>query len=83
MKVLTTKKGEIVGADILGRDAGELIAPYAMAVAEGMTVKSFIRTVLPYPTRSEVARRAAIAFYAPKLASPWVRRVIRFLRLFG
>lgn len=83
VKVLATRKGRVIGADVLGRDAGELIAPLAMAVAEGLTVKSLVQTVLPYPTRSEAARRAAIAFYAPKLASPWVRRVIRFMRMFG
>jgi pyruvate/2-oxoglutarate dehydrogenase complex dihydrolipoamide dehydrogenase (E3) component len=83
VKVLTTRKGRIIGADVLGRDAGELIAPYAMAVAERLTVKSLVHTVLPYPTRSEAARRAAIAFYAPKLASPWVRRLVRLLRKLG
>ncbi len=83
VKVLTTKSGKIIGADVLARDAGELIAPYAMAVAEGLSVKSLIKTVLPYPTRSEAARRAAIAFYAPKLDSPWVRRVIGFMRKLG
>jgi pyruvate/2-oxoglutarate dehydrogenase complex dihydrolipoamide dehydrogenase (E3) component len=83
VKVLTTRKGRVVGADVLGRNAGELIAPYAMAIAEGLTVKSLIDTVLPYPTRSETARRAAIAFYAPKLDSPLLRRVIRLLRKLG
>ena len=83
VKVLTTKKGRIIGADVLGRDAGELIAPYAMAVAERLTVKSLINTVLPYPTRSETARRAAIAYYAPKLDSPWLRRVVGLLRKLG
>jgi pyruvate/2-oxoglutarate dehydrogenase complex dihydrolipoamide dehydrogenase (E3) component len=83
VKVLTTKKGKILGAGVLGRDASELIAPYAMAVAEGLTVRSFIKTVLPYPTRSETARRAAVAYYAPKLDSSALRRVIRFLRKLG
>lgn len=83
VKVLTTKNGKIVGADILGRGAGELIAPYAVAVAEGLSVKSLVQTVLPYPTRSETAKRAAIAFYAPKLDTPLVKRVIRILRRLG
>ena len=33
VKVLATKRGRIVGADILGHDAGELIAPFVLAVA--------------------------------------------------
>ncbi len=83
VKVLTTKRGRIIGADVLGRDASELIAPYAIAVAQGLTMKSFVNTVLPYPTRSETARRAAIAYYAPKLDSPSLRRVIRVLSKLG
>jgi pyruvate/2-oxoglutarate dehydrogenase complex dihydrolipoamide dehydrogenase (E3) component len=83
VKVLTTRRGRVLGADVLGRDAGELIAPYAIAVAEGLSVKSLINTILPYPTRSEAARRAAIAFYAPKLDSPLLRRVVRLLRKLG
>lgn len=83
VKLIATAKGRIVGAEVLGRDAGELIAPYALAVAARLSVKSLVDTVLPYPTRSESARRAAIAFYTPKLGSPWLKRVIDFLRRFG
>jgi pyruvate/2-oxoglutarate dehydrogenase complex dihydrolipoamide dehydrogenase (E3) component len=83
MRVLTTRRGRIVGADILGRDASELIAPFALAVAKGMSVKDFATAVFPYPTRAEAARRAAIAFYAPKLDSPLLRRVIRLMRKLG
>jgi pyruvate/2-oxoglutarate dehydrogenase complex dihydrolipoamide dehydrogenase (E3) component len=83
VKVLTTRKGRILGVDILAADAGELIAPWVLAVSQGLTIKSFASAVFPYPTRSEVARRAAITFYTPKLRSPWIGRVIRFMRLFG
>ncbi len=83
VRVLATKRGRIVGADILGRDASELIAPFVLAVARGLSVKDFATAVFPYPTRAEAARRAAIAFYAPKLDSPLLRRVIRFLRRLG
>lgn len=83
VKVLTTRRGRILGADVLGRDAGELIAPFVLAVSQRMNVKSFATAVFPYPTRSEAARRAAMSFYAQKLDSPWLRRVIRLLRRFG
>ncbi len=35
-----------------------------------MSVKDFATAVFPYPTRAEAARRAAVAYYAPKLDSP-------------
>ncbi len=80
MRVLVTKGGTIVGADILGREAGELIAPFVLAVARGMKIKDFATALFPYPTRAEAARRAAIAYYAPKLDSPLIRWVVRFMR---
>src|SRR5690606_7064630 len=67
VKVLVTKRGRILGADILARDAGELIAPWVLAVAAGLRIGSFASAVFPYPTRAEAARRAALSFYAPKL----------------
>ena len=35
--------------------------------------------VMPYPTRAEVGKRAAIAFFAPSLTSPMLRRIIDLL----
>ncbi|MDQ3558209.1 MAG: dihydrolipoamide dehydrogenase, partial [Pseudomonadota bacterium] len=83
VKVLAGRNGRILGVDILGRDAGELIAPWVLAISDGMRVKSLASAVFPYPTRSESARRAAIGFYTPKLASPWIGRAIRLFRRFG
>ena len=80
VKVLATKKGVVVGADILGREAGELIAPFVLAVSQGLNVKALATVVFPYPTRAEAARRAAISFYTPKLASPWLKRIVRATR---
>jgi hypothetical protein len=39
--------------------------------------------VLPYPTLSEIGKRAAIDHFTPKLTSPMLRRIIAWLRIFG
>jgi pyruvate/2-oxoglutarate dehydrogenase complex dihydrolipoamide dehydrogenase (E3) component len=83
VKVLVTKRGKVVGVDILGHNAGELIAPWAVAIAARLSVKHFAAAVFPYPTVSEAAKRAAIAFYTPKLQSRPVRWALRFARLLG
>jgi pyruvate/2-oxoglutarate dehydrogenase complex dihydrolipoamide dehydrogenase (E3) component len=83
VKVITTARGRILGAEILGREAGELIAPYVVAIAEGLSVRSLVNSVFPYPTRSETARRAAITFYSRKINSHWVKRLIELLRKLG
>ena len=70
MKLLATRNGLILGANILGRDAGELIAPLALAVAGGMNVKNFSTAVFPAPTRAEALRHAAGSFQAEQLRPP-------------
>jgi pyruvate/2-oxoglutarate dehydrogenase complex dihydrolipoamide dehydrogenase (E3) component len=83
IKVITTRKGKIVGATIVGAQAGELIGMWTLAIAQGLNIQSFTEIVLPYPTLSELGKRAAIDFLAPGLTSPWVRRIIGWLRIFG
>lgn len=60
-------KGKPVGASIAGAMAGELIGMWAMAIANKMKMSQIAATVLPYPTVSEVNKRAAGAYFSPKL----------------
>ncbi len=83
IKVITTSKGKIVGATIVGAQAGELIAMWTLAIAQGLNIRSLTGIVLPYPTLSEIGKRAAIDYFTPSLTSPWVRRIIAWLRIFG
>jgi pyruvate/2-oxoglutarate dehydrogenase complex dihydrolipoamide dehydrogenase (E3) component len=83
IKVITNNKGKIVGATIVGLQAGELIATWILAIARGLNIRSFTGIVLPYPTFAEIGKRAAIDFFTPSLTSPWVRRIIAWLRIFG
>jgi pyruvate/2-oxoglutarate dehydrogenase complex dihydrolipoamide dehydrogenase (E3) component len=83
IKVVATPGGKILGAGVVGAHAGELIAPWQLAIAKGLTLKDMAGVVLPYPTLSEVSRRAAILHYQPSLRSPGLGRLLRFLRWFG
>ncbi|HXX07865.1 MAG TPA: FAD-dependent oxidoreductase [Pseudolabrys sp.] len=83
IKVITTRKGRIVGATIVGAQAGELIGIWTLAIARGLDMKALTDFVLPYPTLSELGKRVAVDFFAPNLTSPWVRRIIGWLRKFG
>jgi pyruvate/2-oxoglutarate dehydrogenase complex dihydrolipoamide dehydrogenase (E3) component len=83
IKVIATRKGKILGVSIVGAQAGELIAMWTLAIAQGLNVRSIAGIVLPYPTLSELGKRAAIDYFAPSLTSPWVRRIIAWLRIFG
>jgi pyruvate/2-oxoglutarate dehydrogenase complex dihydrolipoamide dehydrogenase (E3) component len=83
IKVITTGKGVILGATIVGAHAGELIATWALAVQQRLNIRAFGELVVPYPTLAEVGKRAAIGYFTPTLAKPSVRRIIGFLRRFG
>jgi pyruvate/2-oxoglutarate dehydrogenase complex dihydrolipoamide dehydrogenase (E3) component len=83
IKVITTSKGQILGATIVGAQAGELIAMWTLAIAQGLNIRKLTSIVLPYPTLSEIGKRTAIDFFTPSLTRPWVRRIIAWLRIFG
>jgi pyruvate/2-oxoglutarate dehydrogenase complex dihydrolipoamide dehydrogenase (E3) component len=83
IKVVTDKKGTIVGATIVGAAAGEQIVAWTLAIAQNLNIRSFAEIVMPYPTYSEIGKRAAIGFFTPRLTRPWVRRVLNLLRRFG
>jgi pyruvate/2-oxoglutarate dehydrogenase complex dihydrolipoamide dehydrogenase (E3) component len=83
IKVVTDRRGRVLGATIVGAQAGELITTWTLAIARGLKVGALLGVVIPYPTLAEVGKRAAIGYYTPGLANPWLRRLIRWLRRLG
>ncbi len=83
VKVLTTRKGHILGATIVGKNAGELIHPWIIAIQNKLKIDAMATYIAPYPTLGEVNKRAAGSFYTEKLFSERTRRIVRFLLRFG
>ncbi|QKV19407.1 dihydrolipoyl dehydrogenase family protein [Oricola thermophila] len=83
VKVVTDRKGRILGATIVGAGAGEMINMFSLALANGMKVADLRGYIAPYPTMTEMAKRAATSYYVPVTRNPWVRRLIGFMRIFG
>jgi pyruvate/2-oxoglutarate dehydrogenase complex dihydrolipoamide dehydrogenase (E3) component len=83
IKVVTSKRGKILGATIVGVGAGELISTWTLAITQGLKIRAMTDFIVPYPTLAEIGKRAAMSYYATSLTSPFVRRIIRFLRRFG
>ena len=69
VKVVVGRGGRVLGAAIVGAHAGELILPWVLAVERGLKLSALASLVAPYPTLSEVSKRAAGAYYAPRLFS--------------
>jgi pyruvate/2-oxoglutarate dehydrogenase complex dihydrolipoamide dehydrogenase (E3) component len=80
VKVVTTGNGTVLGATIVARHAGELILPWVMAVQKRMKIADFTGIIAPYPTVSEISKRAAGSWFTPKLFSDRTRRVVRWMQ---
>jgi pyruvate/2-oxoglutarate dehydrogenase complex dihydrolipoamide dehydrogenase (E3) component len=83
IKVVTNAKGRILGASIVGEQAGELIQMWSLAVSQGLNIKAMTQWISPYPTLSEINRRVAYGYYATAAASPFVRRMVGWLAKLG
>ncbi len=83
VKAVVTKKGKILGAGIVGVQAGELIQPWALAITGGLKISTMASFISPYPTLGEINKRAAGSFYTPQLFSAKTRRIVKFLSMFG
>jgi pyruvate/2-oxoglutarate dehydrogenase complex dihydrolipoamide dehydrogenase (E3) component len=76
IKVMVVK-GRPVGASIVGAQAGELISLWALVIANRLKMSAVANMVAPYPTLMEVNKRAAGAYFSPRLfGSPLVKRVV-------
>ena len=82
IKVMTRKNGLIIGASIVGYGAGDLIQPFAYAIANKQKIRSFTNMISPYPTRGEIAKRVAGAFYTDTLFSDRTRKLVSLLATF-
>lgn len=83
IKVVTAKNGRILGATIVGAQAGELIGMWALAISQKMKIKALTDWISPYPTLAEINKRVAYRYYATAPSSPLVRRIIGLLAKLG
>ncbi|MBT4934263.1 MAG: FAD-dependent oxidoreductase [Rhodospirillaceae bacterium] len=83
IKVVTNRKGHILGVGIAGAHAGELIQMWVLAMSRKLKIGDVASMIAPYPTLGEVSKRAAGSFYTEALFGPRTKKLIRFLRLFG
>ena len=68
---------------MVGTNAGEIIQVWALAITNKLKISAMTSMIAPYPTRGEINKRAAGAFYTPKLFSEKTKKVVRFLARFG
>jgi len=83
IKLVLDGKGRVLGCDIVGPHAGELISTWVLALNQGLKLSAIAGVIVPYPTFAEVSKRAASSYFMPKLFSERTRKVVSFLTKFG
>lgn len=82
IKAVIGKEGRILGAAIVGEGSGDLIGLWAFAIANNLKIRAFTNLIAPYPTRTEISKRAAGSYYTPALFSARTRRLVGLLATF-
>ncbi len=73
----------ILGAQIVGAEAGELIGEFVLAMTHGLGLKKIMSTIHIYPTRMEAVKFSASTWrkaHAPEKLLSWVGRLFALLR---
>jgi pyruvate/2-oxoglutarate dehydrogenase complex dihydrolipoamide dehydrogenase (E3) component len=79
-KIILGAKGRILGATILAPRAGEMIGLWGLAIQSKMKIGTVAQMMAPYPTMSEISKRAAGSFYTPSLFSARTRLIVGWIQ---
>ena len=82
LKLIAHKNGRVVGASILGTNAGELAHWWVIAIQQGLKLRNLAQTFAPYPTWGELNKAAASEFSKPLLTGTFTRNAARILSWF-
>ena len=81
-KVITDKKGYILGAHIVGASAGEIIHEYVLAKASKLKIGNLSSAIHIYPTLAQVVKRSADQYYIEMMNTGWLKWLFRLMLKF-
>lgn len=79
IKLLLDKGGRLLGCQIAGAHAGDLIHEWIVAQAGGVKLSTLAGAVHLYPTLAEISKRAAGRIYAERLFGEGTKKILKFL----
>jgi pyruvate/2-oxoglutarate dehydrogenase complex dihydrolipoamide dehydrogenase (E3) component len=80
VKIVTSPRGTLLGAGIVGAGAEELINVFSLAISKRMTASDIVSSMVPYPALADAARRAAMTFREGRRDAPLGRFVVAWNR---
>ena len=83
IKLITDKKNQILGAHLLGPNAGELLHEFVLAMKARIPITGISQTIHVYPTLAQSVKRACDQYYRQKLFTGWFPKIARRLIRLG
>ncbi|MBS7529585.1 FAD-dependent oxidoreductase [Hazenella sp. IB182353] len=84
VKIITDKRGVILGAHAVGSDAGDWMQEIVFAKRYGHKIGDLSQVIHPYPARTGALQKTADLFWRDKLFSSkitkWIARYVRWFR---
>lgn len=81
-KIIVDKKGYILGAHIVGPNAGELLPEFVLAMRKKLKITDIFGTIHTYPTLAGGNQQVAGKWYEKKL-TPAIKKILQFIFRFG
>lgn len=78
VKLYLDGKSKIIGASCVGSQAGEIINTISLAMAGGLKLSQISSMISPYPTRTEVVKRAASSHFTAAIFGPKAKALSGF-----
>lgn len=77
VKVITNRKGKIMGAHAVGKDSGDWMQEIIFAKHHGHKIGDISHVIHPYPTHGAVLQRAADQYWRQKLFSGVLPKLLK------
>jgi len=79
IKILLDKNDKLLGCQMIGAHAGELIHEWIIALTGGVKLSTMAGAVHVYPTLSEISKRVAGRIFADKLFGDRTKSILKLL----
>jgi len=79
IKMIVSPKGKLLGCQIIGFHAGELIHEWIIAHSAGVKLSTMASVVHVYPTLSEISKRVSGNLFSSKIFSEKTKTMLRLL----
>ncbi len=78
LKMLMDSREKVIGVQILGPEAGELLNEWVAVLNGKVKVSTLASAVHPYPTLGEINKKVAGSYLAPRIFSEKIKKGLQF-----